>query len=134
MSAKWDIKTGKCTRAPPCILWDEDMLLAADERRREELRARVARVGGRLANDPPRRQPVVAHVRAPVAPVVHRPPLPAHVENGADDHNNPNNRDANWMLQPGLYPSWACYVPGPASRSVLICVTLAFIGRIARWY
>ncbi|KAI0766295.1 hypothetical protein BC629DRAFT_1596450 [Irpex lacteus] len=33
--AKWDIKQGKCTRIPSCELWDEEMLLEEQERRRE---------------------------------------------------------------------------------------------------
>lgn len=34
-SALWDTVNRRCSRVPSCELWDEDMLLEANERRRE---------------------------------------------------------------------------------------------------
>ncbi|KDQ60169.1 hypothetical protein JAAARDRAFT_597882 [Jaapia argillacea MUCL 33604] len=42
----WDQQTKQCTRQPPCKLWDEEMLLAVEERGREERQRGQPPLGG----------------------------------------------------------------------------------------
>lgn len=81
---------GKCLRNPPCELWDEDMLLAAEERQREGARAAAAV-----------EQPIMHHVGiAFVAQNQNQAPPPY----AQHHHNQPQPAmDLEWMDDPSTY-------------------------------
>lgn len=73
--ADWNILKRRCTREPPCELWDEDMLLEENEREMEDVQANA---GGMRPHEGHNHVPFVEQTQ------VHRV------------------RDMNWLNNPGV--------------------------------
>ncbi|KAG9003812.1 hypothetical protein FRB93_010828 [Tulasnella sp. JGI-2019a] len=73
---------GKCTRKPPCALWEEEMLLDLEERRRLP---------------PGRANPVLLPIEEPAEVPAYRPPVARPAARRTRAYNDDEDENLNWI-------------------------------------